>query len=78
MNFISFHHYEISFSLSSLSLLNLKASFNYSSCMSPSNSTSKNQKEKSSEEDFNYLERKYGKEPKISAKEYSQMRWNWH
>jgi hypothetical protein len=46
--------------------------------MSPSNPSSKKQSVKSSEEDLNYLERKYGKEPKISAKEYAQMRWNWH
>ena len=46
--------------------------------MSPSNPSSKNQSDKSSEEDFNYLERKYGKEPRISAKEYARIRWNWH
>lgn len=46
--------------------------------MSPSNSQSKNQSKKSSDEDITYLERKYGKEPKISAKEFAQIRWNWH
>lgn len=63
---------------STLSLLNLKASFNDYCYMSPSNPSSKSQSDKSSKEDFNYLERKYGKEPKISAKEYAQTRWNWH
>jgi hypothetical protein len=46
--------------------------------MSSSNPSSKSQSKKSSDEDLTYLERKYGKEPKISAKELAQMRWNWH
>jgi hypothetical protein len=46
--------------------------------MSPSNPSSKNQTKKSSEEDFTYLERKYGKEPKISAEDLAKTRWNWH
>ena len=29
-------------------------------------------------EDYTFLERKYGKEPKISAKEYARIRWDWH
>ncbi|UCG00709.1 MAG: hypothetical protein JSW11_13950 [Candidatus Heimdallarchaeota archaeon] len=46
--------------------------------MSSQSPSSKNQPKKSSDEDFTYLERKYGKEPKISAKELAQTRWNWH
>ena len=46
--------------------------------MSPSNPDSKPDSENSSNEEANYLERKYGKEPKITAEEYIQIRWNWH
>lgn len=46
--------------------------------MSSSNPASKIQSKKSSSEDLTYLERKYGREPKISAKELAQIRWKWH
>ena len=29
-------------------------------------------------DDSDYLEKKYGKEPKISSEELVQTRWNWH
>jgi hypothetical protein len=46
--------------------------------MSSSNPPSENRSKQSSDEDLTYLERKYGKEPKISAKELARIRWNWH
>ncbi|MFX1517918.1 MAG: hypothetical protein ACFFC6_16575 [Promethearchaeota archaeon] len=46
--------------------------------MSPSNPESIAKSEKPSEKQDNYFERKYGKEPKITAEKYAQNRWNWH
>ena len=63
---------------STLSLLYLRSFLNDIYCMSPSNPDSKPDSENSSNEEANYLERKYGKEPKITAEEYTRIRWNWH
>ncbi len=30
------------------------------------------------EDEGNYLEKKFGKEPKISKDELEKMRWTWH
>lgn len=32
----------------------------------------------SNEEEKSYLEKKYGKEPKISKEELDKIRWKWH
>lgn len=32
----------------------------------------------SNEEEKSYLEKKYGKEPKISKEEHDKIRWKWH
>lgn len=33
---------------------------------------------KSDQKIHDYLEKKYGKEPKISKEELKQLQWNWH
>ena len=34
--------------------------------------------QKAIQEKMTYLEKKYGKEPKITPKELKDMQWNWH
>ncbi|MHA1994623.1 MAG: hypothetical protein ACW97Z_08795 [Candidatus Hodarchaeales archaeon] len=46
--------------------------------MVPSEQKSQDAMDDSHTNSDNYLERKYGKEPKISSKELKQLRWNWH
>ena len=46
--------------------------------MVPSEQKSQNVMDESRSNSDDYLERKYGKEPKISSKELKQHRWNWH
>lgn len=46
--------------------------------MVPSKQKSQDTTGKSHINPDNYLERKYGKEPKISTKELKQLQWNWH
>ncbi len=41
-------------------------------------SPKKSQKENLSSDKLNHLERKYGKEPKISIEELKRIQWNWH
>jgi hypothetical protein len=42
-------------------------------------SASKKKSERiSDQEKTNYLEQKYGKEPKISTEELKKQQWNWH
>jgi hypothetical protein len=45
--------------------------------MNLTTTTSKDKSEDNSVSD-NYLERKYGKEPRISEEELEKNRWNWH
>lgn len=47
-------------------------------CMSSTKTPQKNSSKKSSTEELSYLEKKFGREPKISPEELAQMRWNWH
>jgi len=35
-------------------------------------------KPKDSDDQMSYLEKKYGKEPLITAKELKETRWSWH
>jgi hypothetical protein len=46
--------------------------------MAPTKESNSSAMEESPTDPENYLERKYGKEPKISTKELMQIRWNWH
>ncbi len=46
--------------------------------MVPSKQNTPSAMEKSPSKTEKYLERKYGKEPKISLEELKQIRWNWH
>jgi hypothetical protein len=41
-------------------------------------STNKKLSKSDHKDDFDYLEKKYGKEPKISPEELVRTRWNWH
>ncbi|NHJ01703.1 MAG: hypothetical protein EAX86_06140 [Candidatus Heimdallarchaeota archaeon] len=51
-----------------------KKSYHY--CMSTQIKTAK--KPKDSDDQMSYLEKKYGKEPLITAKELKETRWSWH
>ncbi|MHA2040175.1 MAG: hypothetical protein ACW98X_27560 [Promethearchaeota archaeon] len=33
---------------------------------------------KSEKEETHYLEKKYGKEPRVTAEELDKIRWSWH
>ncbi|MHA1977124.1 MAG: hypothetical protein ACW98F_05485 [Candidatus Hodarchaeales archaeon] len=46
--------------------------------MVPSEQKSQDAMDDSCKNPNNYLERKYGKEPRISSKELKQIQWNWH
>ena len=37
-----------------------------------------NQSSSSKKEEQDYLEKKYGKEPRVTAEELEKMRWSWH
>jgi uncharacterized protein YgiB involved in biofilm formation len=48
-------------------------------CMSSSQTAQKKDLEsKPKNNNADYLEKKYGKEPKISLEEFRKQRWNWH
>lgn len=61
-----------------LSLLNLNGSPNNRLCMSHAQSSPEEVTSDVTSEKYYNLEKKYGKEPKISADELKRMRWNWH
>ena len=46
--------------------------------MSPSKSQKKNHSSGIEATELNHLEKKYGKEPKISNEEFKEIQWNWH
>ena len=47
-------------------------------CMDPSEQNPQDAMDDSPADSENYLERKYGKEPRISLKELKQIQWKWH
>ncbi len=46
--------------------------------MSSSQSSHEKNPSSCTSKDYNYLEKKYGKEPKISEEELKRTRWSWH